>query len=813
MDLHNDMEEILIEAELDDEIKEYLLHGVLAGDSESFDDVNELQETLQEFIEDENVLQRLMGAIKRFVDEFGASSSTTDDGTLQAASKNSMRLLETPQTLSSQAINESNNGESDVLTTMASTTSTSETHLPVSNATRPRKERRHQKQQQNDQKHNDTKVGEDDELAVEQNWGGRGKGGRGEYSAAVNSVKSNIHLSNVSILLDNGLDLLSGSPMDIVKGHKYGLIGRNGVGKSTLLRRLAHKAIPGIPHDMRIRLVQQHLVGTDDSALEALIKSDTDRTALLEEHLKVEARLEMEDLDDEEVLHLAERLEAIVTEMDVSDADSIETRALEILHGLQFTHEMIHAPTRNLSGGWRMRLSLAQSILTTSDLILFDECTNHLDLHGLDWLISYLSSDSERTLIIVSHDTTFLDAVCTDIVVLEHKRLTYHYRSNYSDYLRQVQEKAARESQILDAAERQRASAQAFIQKQQSISHKKSADPNKQRQARMMKEKKLERIGNYREDGKRYKNFSLATLSEDSIRLAQNVQVEIDEPIITMRFPNPAWPAGLGDYEPLVRLEGFSFGYHSNLLLHDLTVSVDRRTKAAIVGINGAGKSSLMKLISGDIIPADYQSTGSIWSRPDIRVGHVTQYAVEELEQYDNLSVVAYAEEQFRSSRVAVEMAKKASGNIRQYLGAFGLGGRHALQKIKHLSGGERMRLAFATGLADEPHLLCLDESTNHVDLETLNSMSKALNAFDGAVLMISHNQGFLAGFCNELWVLDKGQLALKHSTESSFDDLFSEYRASALQSGRVLANRQQKGDLAKRASKQTVGRKYRVLM
>ena len=145
-----------------------------------------------------------------------------------------------------------------------------------------------------------------------------------------------------------------------------------------------------------------------------------------------------------------------------------------------------------------MRLALAQALyIPASDLILFDECTNHLDLHGLDWLIRYLQG-SDHTLIVVSHDRAFLDAICTDIVVMEHRRLTYHV-GNFSEYQRQMQDKMAREAQILDASERQRTKAIAFCQKQQAMANKKSADPNKQRQAKMIKDKKLDRIGNYRE--------------------------------------------------------------------------------------------------------------------------------------------------------------------------------------------------------------------------------------------------------------------------------------------------------------------------
>lgn len=204
-------------------------------------------------------------------------------------------------------------------------------------------------------------------------------------------------------------------------------------------------------------------------------------------------------------MRIAERLGDAMGELDEISADTAEERAFEILKGLQFTTETVHGPTHNLSGGWRMRLALAKALFVpSSNLMLSDECTNHLDLYGLDWLIQFLNENADRTLIVVSHDRAFLNDICTDIVVMENQNLKYHV-GNCSEYDRQQKEKAARESQILDAADRQRSKAQAFIQKQQAVANKMSADPNKQRQAKMIKEKKLDRIGNYREDGKRYK--------------------------------------------------------------------------------------------------------------------------------------------------------------------------------------------------------------------------------------------------------------------------------------------------------------------
>lgn len=319
-----------------------------------------------------------------------------------------------------------------------------------------------------------------------------GQGGRGIRYTGDNL--QSIHLPSVSLQFQ-GNELLVDSPMDILQGHRYGLLGRNGVGKSTLLRQFAQNAIPGMPRNMRILLVDQQIQGRDDTTtLESLVEADTDRLALLQEQDEVELQLE----SGVDVETNAERLCDIVSELDAIDADGAEDRALSNLKGLSFTPDMIQGPTANLSGGWRMRLALAEALfIPHTDLILLDECTNHLDLQGLDWLIQYLTRpQSNKTLMVVSHDRTFLDAICTDIVVMEHQRLTYHVGS-YSEYQRQMQEKISREAQILDASERQRTKAMEFVQKQQG--NKKSTDPNKQRQAKMIKEKKLDRIGNYRE--------------------------------------------------------------------------------------------------------------------------------------------------------------------------------------------------------------------------------------------------------------------------------------------------------------------------
>jgi ATPase subunit of ABC transporter with duplicated ATPase domains len=542
-----------------------------------------------------------------------------------------------------------------------------------------------------------------------------------------------------------------------------------------------------------------------------------------------------------------ERLSMIESELEMIQSDTAYDRAKNILQGLQFTDTMIHGPVTNLSGGWNMRLSIAQALFITSyDLLLLDEVTNHLDLAGIEWLIQFIHQ-SNRTMILVSHDKFFLDAVCTDMIVMEHHTLTYHV-GNYTMYEQQVHEKTTREGQIIDAAERQRTKAMEFIQKQQQqhqpVSKYKSLDPNKQRQAKMIREKKLDRIGNYREDGKRYKLQSLKTLDEKSVRLAQKVQIEVDEqPMIHLRFPNPIWSPSIGTQDTIIQLEHLSFQYNNNnnqdnndnaklpcrQILNDVTVQIQRGSKIALVGKNGCGKTTLMKLLARagnqdadesslilTLRSSDNNRDGTLWVHPTIRIGHVSQSSIEDMNVYAHMTVLDYAEQYLVSGRAAATIIHQASHNVRQYLGGFGLGGKHASQHIGQLSGGERMRLCFAKVLADQPHVLLLDESTNHCDMQLLESLAGALKNFTGAVLMVSHNQSFLSGFCNELWVLNDGHITVHHSDTLTFDEIFSQYRNSITKdmSHQSLSHqRQQKTKLAQRATTQRAGTKQNIAL
>ena len=570
-------------------------------------------------------------------------------------------------------------------------------------------------------------------------WGGRGHGGRGVRSGA--NTASNIHLTSVNLQFA-GNELLQNATIQVNGGHRYGLLGRNGAGKSTLLRRLANCSIPGFPKNVRVMLVKQEVEGTTKSVIQTLLDADTEMAALVEEQLLLEEKIEstvgQNDQDNSEVLASAvERLGIVASDLDAMEADSAEDRARELLKDLQFTKAQVDGPTNHLSGGWRMRLALAQALFVPSDLLLLDECSNHLDFYALMWLSDYLSTCG-RTIVIVSHDRNFLDEVCTDIMLLEHMKLSYHV-GNYTAFQIQQEEKQARQTQILDASERKRSKALSFIEQQQKGSSKKYQDPKKQRQAKMVKEKKLDRIGNYREDGKRYQTHSLKKMSEEYLLTPEKVIVEADEPVARMKLVDPTWPPGMNPGSPLIQADDLSFSYSRDFpfLLNNLTLDVARGSKIALCGRNGEGKSTLMNLFTGEINPEEktYRFGGTLWNHPCLRIGHLTQHSVEELDEYENMTVVDYAEQNLLSGSAAMEVSSASGGskNVRQYLGAFGLGGTHAKRLVGSLPGSERMRLCFAEIMASAPHLLVLDEPTNHIDLETCDVLSAALDEFQGS--------------------------------------------------------------------------------
>lgn len=465
----------------------------------------------------------------------------------------------------------------------------------------------------------------------------------------------------------------------------------------------------------------------------------------------------------------------------------IDDAAIELLRGLQFNDSMLDTPVCDLSGGWRMRLALAEALYESPDILLLDEPTNHLDCLGNIFLEDYIK-ENNITAVIVSHDSHFLDAVCTDIIKFENQKLEYHV-GDYSTFIEREKQKWTTNRNILDATARKEKKAKEFINKQKSMSNSKHRDDNKQRQAKE-REKKLGRIGLYNEDGKKFKLLS----QSKGVRRANHItgsytnsagfmsfhvdnsQKAFGEQKQLLNFCFPAADPIKGNV-PFITMDSCRFRYDDNQngkdwLLHDMTMSVAAGSRISILGKNGSGKTSLAKILSGELLP-DSQ-VGAFHRNPNLRVAHISQHHIEQLASFLEFSAVEYLLHHHNA---------KNDYEARQYLGGFGLIGSLALQPIGTLSGGQKARLAFATVMYTAPHLLVLDEPSNHLDSDSLSSLAKAVEEFKGAVVTVSHNQDFLARISKEVWIISgDGSVQIEvvadaDDTSNKFNELFERYK------------------------------------
>jgi ATP-binding cassette subfamily F protein 2 len=523
-----------------------------------------------------------------------------------------------------------------------------------------------------------------------------------------------------------GSELLYNTTLKLVHGVNYGLIGRNGVGKSTLLRHIASKQI-AIPEFVFTMHVEQEIEGDDTSVLDSVIKSDKEREYLLDVESRILA-LDPEEHPEQEVegiglMEIYERLEEI-------DSDNAETRAATILSGLGFDHENQLRATKEFSGGWRMRIALAQALYMNPDLLLLDEPTNHLDVPALTWLSEFLNA-WEKTIIIVSHDKCFLNTVTNATIWLHRKRLNY-FGGNYDTYVRVLAEHRTNQASTAAQQERKVTALKGFIARF-GHGHKKMAA---QAQSRMKLLKKIEE---------------------------EAVDVDYDDPYLKIEFPScpPLAP-------PCISVINASFGYDdSRILYEDLNFGVDCESRVCLIGPNGAGKSTFLQLLAGDLIPTD----GSVSRHSKLVIARFTQHHIESLDlEADSVTQM----QRMAREEMPVEEA-------RRYLGRFGLGGDLALQKVKTLSGGQKSRLAFAMIAYHHPHIILFDEPTNHLDLETIEALIMAINQFEGGVVLVSHDERLVSLVADELWIVSPGHKekdgGWKPGTVTVFDGSFDDYK------------------------------------
>jgi ATP-binding cassette subfamily F protein 3 len=528
-----------------------------------------------------------------------------------------------------------------------------------------------------------------------------------------------LNVNDVTVRLGGHLILDRASAV-LPPGGRVGLVGRNGAGKSTLMRVVAGRLDPDagsveMPRSARVGYIAQETPAGSASPFHTVLAADLERARLLE-------TAETSD-DPQRLAESHERLNAI-------DAHAAPARAAKILAGLGFDEQMQHAPLDELSGGWRMRVALAALLFSQPDLLLLDEPSNHLDLEATLWLEDFLKS-YRATMLIVSHERDLLNNVADYILHLDQGRTTL-YQGGYDAFERQrlerqAQAQAAREKQI---AEREKL--QAFVDRWRAKAH-----TARQAQSRMKALARMEPI---------------AAVNED--------------PSLRFDFPNPAELK-----PPLLILECAAVGYEPGKpVLSKLSLRLDPNDRIALLGRNGNGKTTLARLLAGQLPPMG----GEVHAPAKLRVGYFTQYQVEELDPSDTPLQ--------HMSRLMRDAPPKS---VRAQLGRFGFSGEKATTEVGKMSGGERARLALALVTRDAPHMLILDEPTNHLDVDAREALVHALNEYEGAVVIVSHDRHMLELTADRLILVDGG-------TASEFAGSIDDYMKLVLGGPADGADRQQ---------------------
>ncbi|XP_076138605.1 ATP-binding cassette sub-family F member 3 [Alosa pseudoharengus] len=505
--------------------------------------------------------------------------------------------------------------------------------------------------------------------------------------------------------------LLQGAEMSLATGRRYGLVGRNGLGKTTLLKMLASRSLRVPPH-ITILHVEQEVAGDDTPALQSVLESDTVREGLLTEERTLNARIANGLADGMESVRLSE----IYVRLEEIEADKAPARASVILAGLGFTSKMQQQTTKEFSGGWRMRLALARALFAKPDLLLLDEPTNMLDVRAILWLENYLQT-WQSTILVVSHDRNFLNAVVTDIIHLHSQRLE-SYRGDYENFIKTKEDRLKNQQREYEAQLQYREHIQVFIDRFRY---------NANRAAQVQSKLKL-----------------LEKLPE-----LKPLEKEAE---VMLRFPD--------NFEklspPILQLDEVEFYYSPDKsLFNGLCVSADLESRICIVGENGAGKTTALKLLMGELTPV----SGVRHSHRNLKIGYFSQHHVDQLDM--NVCSVELLLNKFPG---------RNEEEYRHQLGRYGITGELATRPVASLSGGQKSRVAFAQMTMPCPNFYILDEPTNHLDMESIESLAKALNKFKGGVVLVSHDERLIREVCKELWVCEGGKV-------KRIDGGFDEYR------------------------------------
>ena len=506
-----------------------------------------------------------------------------------------------------------------------------------------------------------------------------------------------------------GKPLFENASAMIPTGHKVGIVGRNGTGKTTLFKLIKGDiALDGgtidMPSYFRIGGVEQEAPASNSSLLETVLMADEERDALLQE---------AETATD------ANRIAEIYQRLGDIDAYSAEARASAILSGLGFDHEAQLRPCHEFSGGWRMRVALGAVLFSRPDLLLLDEPTNYLDLEGAYWLEQFLAK-YQQTALIISHDRELLNRSVTGILHLSQHDLTY-YTGSYDQFDAERRAKLEQLDSMKRKQDAQRAHIQSFVDRFRA-----KASKARQAQSRLKQLEKMQPI---------------AAISENAVA--------------SFSFPTPA-----ALRPPLVTIEKGQVGYDGKAILSQLHLRLDSDDRIALLGANGEGKSTLSKLIA-DRLPL---MAGDMAKSSKLRVGFFAQHQLDELVEGDS----AYQ----HIVRLRPEESEK---HLRTKLGGAGFNNDIVDMPVEKLSGGQKARLLMLIATIDAPHILILDEPTNHLDIESREALVLALNDYEGAVILVSHDTHLVESVADRLWLV-------KNGTVTSFDGDMDDYKKFILQ-------------------------------
>lgn len=497
----------------------------------------------------------------------------------------------------------------------------------------------------------------------------------------------------------HGKLLVEDTMIELSVGRRYGLIGRNGCGKSTFLQTLAAREVP-IPDHVDIYLLSEEAQPSQDTALEYVINSAKHEVQRLED--KAEELLTEYGPD-------CDQLQSIYERMDEMDPSTFESRAATILCGLGFTSKTISKKTCDMSGGWRMRVALSRALFVQPTMLLLDEPTNHLDLNACVWLEEYLSR-YKKILVIVSHSQDFLDGVCTDTMVMQEQQLKY-WSGNYSTYVRTRKEQDVNQLKL-------------YKKQQDEIKHTKDF---------------ISSCGTY----------------SNLVRQAKSRQKQLDKMVEAGLFKPPfqdtlfrfRFPEASALSPPCISFSDVAFSYsgkEKDFLYKDQSFGIDCDSRVCIVGPNGAGKTTLINLMLHKLTPVQ----GSVSHRSGLKVAQFHQHSADQLEL--DVSPIEYLRSRFPGRHKDVQ-------SWRGECGQFGVTGDQQLAPIGHLSDGLKSRLAFAEIGMQNPHILLLDEPTNAFDMEGIDALAEAINAYTGGVVLVSHDFRLLSQVAREIWVVDNG--------------------------------------------------------